>query len=175
VARAALARVIGVDNQERGAGVALHTGTRPALRTAAGAFVTIHTGKDLRGCIGYPESDLPLAEVVRRCAVAAATSDRRFPVLNASEWPRVSIEISVLGPIEPVADISEMEMGRHGLIAQLGHLRGVLLPQVAAERGWGREEFADHTCRKAGLPTGAWRSGAKLFKFEAQVFSSPLT
>jgi AMMECR1 domain-containing protein len=56
------------------------------------------------------------------------------------------------------------------LIAELGHRRGLLLPQVATEKGWGREEFAGHTCRKAGLPTDAWRTGARLFKFEAEVF-----
>jgi AmmeMemoRadiSam system protein A len=166
IARAAIAHVIGIE--EKGPdpfseGSALHSG----------AFVSIHIGKDLRGCIGYPESDLPLAEVVRRCAVSAATSDPRFPALKASEWPRALIEISVLGPIEPVADISEIEVGRHGLIAQLGHRRGLLLPQVAAEWGWGREEFAGHTCRKAGLPTDAWRTGAQLFKFEAEVFGDP--
>jgi uncharacterized protein len=140
------------------------------LHVAAGAFVSIHVGDDLRGCVGRPESDLPLIDVVRRCAVSAATSDSRFPALHSSEWPRVSIEISVLGPIEPVADLLEIEVGRHGLIAQLGPRRGLLLPQVATEWGWEREEFVRHTCRKAGLADDAWRTGAQLFKFEAQVF-----
>jgi uncharacterized protein (TIGR00296 family) len=88
----------------------------------------------------------------------------------ASEWPELSVEISVLGSIEPVGDISEIEIGRHGLIAALGQSRGLLLPQVATEWGWNREAFAAHTCRKAGLPADAWKTGARLFKFEAQVF-----
>jgi AmmeMemoRadiSam system protein A len=138
-----------------------------------GAFVSIHLGHDLRGCVGYPESDLELPDVVRRCAVSAATSDHRFPPLTPAEWARATVEISVLGPIEPVGDASEIEVGRHGLIAQMGHRRGLLLPQVATERGWKREEFAAQTCRKAGLPLDAWRTGAQLFKFEAQVFADP--
>ena len=146
------------------------SGRGQGLQIPAGAFVSIHVGDDLRGCVGRPESDLPLIEVVRRCAVSAATSDRRFPALNSSEWPRVSIEISVIGRIEPVADVLEIEVGRHGLIAQLGARRGLLLPQVAGEWGWEREEFVRHTCRKAGLAEDAWRNGAQLFKFEAQVF-----
>lgn len=169
VARSAIAKAI--DARDEGS-----PPTRPAqaegpgLRAAAGAFVSIHIGTDLRGCVGRPQSDQPLVEVVRSCAVSAATADRRFPSLTSAEWPRVSIEISVIGPIEPVVDLLEIEVGRHGLIAQLGPRRGLLLPQVATEWGWDREEFADHTCRKAGLPTDAWRTGAQLFRFEAQVF-----
>ncbi|MSO56045.1 MAG: TIGR00296 family protein [Acidobacteria bacterium] len=121
----------------------------------------------------YPESDLPLVEVIERCAVSAATADPRFPAVNAAEWPRVVVEILVLGPLEPVADIFDIEVGRHGLIAERGHRRGLLLPQVATEWGWGREESVAHTCAKAGLPNDAWRQGAKLFRFEAEVFGEP--
>jgi AmmeMemoRadiSam system protein A len=132
--------------------------------------VSIHVDGDLRGCVGYPEADLLLSEAVRRSAISAATADSRFPALSPAEWPRASIEISVLGPIELIADVSDIEVGRHGLIAQLGHRRGLLLPQVATEWGWDREQFAGQTCRKAGLPAEAWRTGAQLFRFEAQVF-----
>jgi len=149
--------------------------TGAALHAPAGAFVSIHIGDDLRGCVGYPESDLALADVVQRCAVSAATADHRFAPLTSADWPRLSVEISVLGKIEPLGDVSNIEIGRHGLIAQLGHRRGLLLPQVASERGWSREEFAAQTCRKAGLQADAWRTGAQLFKFEAQVFADPST
>jgi len=90
----------------------------PSFR--AGAFVTLHLNGELRGCIGYPEDDLPLIDVVDRCAVSAAISDPRFPALALDEWSEVDIEISVLGPIERVSDISEVVVGRHGLIVELG-------------------------------------------------------
>ena len=172
VARAAIAEVIGIDDAKRGpGGLPDPVSEGPGLRTVhGGAFVSIHVGNDLRGCVGYPASDLPLREVVQRCAISAATADPRFPAPTASEWPRLTLEISVLGPIEAVVDISEIEVGRHGLIAELDRRRGLLLPQVAIEWGWAREEFIAHTCVKAGLPKDAWQSGAQLFKFEADVF-----
>jgi AmmeMemoRadiSam system protein A len=136
----------------------------------AGAFVTLRLRGELRGCIGCVESDLPLDEVVARCAVSAAVSDPRFPPLRFSECSEVEVEISVLGPIEPVGDVSEVIVGRHGLVCELGRRRGLLLPQVAREWNWNASEFASQTCLKAGLPRDAWRQGARLFKFEAEVF-----
>jgi AmmeMemoRadiSam system protein A len=162
-ARAAIAAAIGVEEE-------LPPATAPPPTHRAGAFVTLRVHGDLRGCIGYPEAELPLVDVVERCAVSAALSDPRFPALDRREWLRVKLEISVLGPIEPVANVSEIEIGRDGLIAELGHRRGLLLPQVAVEWNWNREEFAGHTCAKAGLPRDAWQRGAKLYKFEADVF-----
>jgi uncharacterized protein (TIGR00296 family) len=102
--------------------------------------------------------------------VSAALSDPRFPPVTIAEWSGVNLEISVLGPIEPATDIDEVEVGRHGLIVQLGHRRGLLLPQVATEWKWNAAEFAAQTCGKAGLPRDAWQKGAKLYKFEAEVF-----
>ncbi len=137
----------------------------------SGAFVTLHVKGELRGCIGYPGARQPLDEVVSQCAVASATEDPRFPPVAASELDDLSIEISVLTPMVQVLDVSEIEIGRHGLVLEQGGRRGLLLPQVATEYGWDRETFLAHTCLKAGLSTGAWRSGARILRFEAQVFS----
>lgn len=141
----------------------------PAMR--AGAFVTIDVRGDLRGCIGYPPSDRWLADVIRHCAVSAAFKDPRFPPLTAAELPEVSIEVSVLGPIVPVSDPHDIQVGRDGLIVAQGFSQGLLLPQVASERHWDRETFLSQTCVKAGLPRDAWKTGAKLSRFEAEVFS----
>ena len=69
--------------------------------------------------------------------------------------------------------MAEIEVGRHGLIVERGHRRGLLLPQVAVEHGWTRETFLEHACLKAGLARTAWREGARLFVFEAEVFAEP--
>ena len=169
-ARCAIAGAIGIGT--RGPSWDSRGDLQPAAPAAlrAGAFVTLRLGGRLRGCIGYLEPDLLLFEVVEQCAVSAALSDPRFPPLTAGEWSAVEVEISVLGPIERVADISEVEVGRHGLIAELGRRRGLLLPQVATEWQWGAAEFASQTCVKAGLPMDAWRNGASLYRFEAEVF-----
>ena len=137
----------------------------------SGAFVTLLLDGDLRGCIGYPGAKQSLAEVVSRCAVASATEDPRFPPVDADDVDRLTIEISVLTPIVPIHDVAEIEVGRHGLVIEQGFRRGLLLPQVASDYGWDRETFLEHTCVKAGVPRGAWKMGAKVFKFEAQVFS----
>jgi AmmeMemoRadiSam system protein A len=140
------------------------------LDIAMGAFVTIHTGGDLRGCLGRLESDRPVAETVAHLAALVSDSDPRFLPLQVVELPHTEIEISTLTPEEHVRDVSEIETGRHGLIVEVGLCRGLLLPQVATEHGWDRDTFLAHTCLKAGLPADAWRRGAKIFKFEAEVF-----
>ncbi|HEY0590838.1 MAG TPA: AmmeMemoRadiSam system protein A [Thermoanaerobaculia bacterium] len=144
----------------------------PELERRAGVFVTLREGDDLRGCIGVLEPREPLYRAVASAAVSAALSDPRFPPVALDELPRLSFEISVLGPFEPVASVDEIVVGVHGLIAREGFHAGLLLPQVPGEWGWGREEYLDHLCLKAGLPMGRWRSGkVVLEKFTAEVFS----
>lgn len=135
-----------------------------------GAFVTVRLDRTLRGCIGYLEADRLLGEVVAGCAISAATEDPRFAPLGAAELASVDLEISVLGPVEAVADIEAIEVGRHGLIVAHGRRRGLLLPQVALEWTWDRQTFLAQTCVKAGLALDAWRNGAEVFRFEAEVF-----
>ncbi len=142
-----------------------------ALATRCGAFVSIHRHGDLRGCLGRLTQDMPLAQVVVHLAGIVADSDPRFEAVTPDELDALAIEISVLTPEREIGSIAEIEIGRHGLIAQQGYRRGLLLPQVATENGWGVERFVEHTCLKAGLPRDAWRAGARLFVFEADVFS----
>ena len=136
----------------------------------AGVFVSLHLGGELRGCIGHPDGNELLAAVVPQCAVSAATGDPRFDAVTAAELARCVIEISVLGPITEVRDPHEILVGRDGLIAEQGWRRGLLLPQVAVEHGWDREAFLARTCAKAGLPPDAWKRGATIRRFEAEVF-----
>lgn len=143
------------------------------LRRPAGAFVTLNMhGEDLRGCIGSIEPVAPLYLAVASNARAAAFRDPRFPPLTLGEFDQVMIEISVLGPIEPVTDPEkEIQVGRHGLIVRRGRHAGLLLPQVAAECGWNRQTFLAQTCIKAGLEPSAWRDPAtQILKFSAFVF-----
>jgi AmmeMemoRadiSam system protein A len=142
------------------------------LARRAGAFVSLHAAGQLRGCIGQPEPHDPLGSVVVHCAAAAAREDPRFPPVAPGELPRLVVEVSVLTPPRD-ADPAAIEVGRHGLIVSQGRRRGLLLPQVAVEWGWDREAFLAHTCRKAGLAPDAWRQGAQIQAFEAEIFSEP--
>ena len=141
----------------------------PVLQQPAAAFVTLHRHGELRGCIGTVNATTPLVETIVEMAQAAATQDYRFTPVTAREVPELRIEISVLTPPEPVIDISEIEIGVHGLIIEQGYRRGLLLPQVPTEWGWDREEFLQHTCLKASLPRDAWKRGATIQKFSAEV------
>ena len=113
----------------------------------------------------------PTLASVANMARAAALEDPRFPSVQPSEVQDLTIDISLLSPAEKVTDVTEIEVGTHGLIIEQGSHRGLLLPQVPGEWGWDREEFLDHTCLKAGLPKGTWRSeNCTLYAFTAEVF-----
>jgi AmmeMemoRadiSam system protein A len=143
----------------------------PGLTQFAGAFVTLRRHGELRGCIGRVEAREPVADVVAECAVSAALRDPRFSPLTPEEFAAgAEIEISVLTPRQRVASVEEIEVGRDGLVVRQGHKSGLLLPQVAIEWGWDRETFLAQTCRKAGLALDAWKHGAEIARFQAEVF-----
>jgi AmmeMemoRadiSam system protein A len=139
---------------------------------AFGVFVTIKRRGELRGCIGTFECERPLAEEVARTAADSAVRDPRFPPVTPDELPDLSLEISILSPLEPIdpRDDQVVVIGRHGLVVEHGHRRGLLLPQVAVEWGWTPEQFLRQTCRKARLPEDTWQQGAAVYRFEAEVF-----
>ena len=142
------------------------------LSEPAGAFVTLLRGGRLRGCIGYIEPIKPLWITVRECAMAAALSDPRFDPVEPNELPALHLEISVLSKLFDIAP-EQIEVGLHGLLISRGAQRGVLLPQVAVEWNWDREQFLEETCLKAGLPPQAWQYGARIQAFTAQVLQEP--
>ncbi len=146
----------------------------PALMQERGAFVTLKRRGALRGCIGYPSPVKPLSQTVRDVAAMAAVEDRRFRPVSPAELPELEYEISVLSPLRHVRDISEIQVGKHGLVLRKGRSEGLLLPQVPVEQHWDRAAFLDELCLKAGLPEGAWKDpGADLFLFTSLVFSEP--
>lgn len=141
------------------------------LQESRGVFVTLHRHGELRGCIGVPEPVSPLFQAAQECTLAAARADPRFSPMTAAELSEVHIEISVLSPLEAVEEIDSIVIGIHGLLLNHQGRRGLLLPQVAVEHGWDREQFLSQLCRKAYLPATAWREGAKIQRFSALVFS----
>ncbi|MCK5707311.1 MAG: AmmeMemoRadiSam system protein A [Candidatus Aureabacteria bacterium] len=140
------------------------------LKEKMGAFVTLKNKGNLRGCIGYIIGVKPIFETVAEMAINAGTRDTRFSPVTASELAEIRFEISVLTPFEKIDSIDEIEVGKHGLYIKKGFYSGLLLPQVATEYGWDRDEFLKHVCQKAGLGMDAWKQGAEIFIFSAQVF-----
>jgi AmmeMemoRadiSam system protein A len=162
LARRAIARALGTPAAD--AAIAVRDERR-------GVFVTLRRRADgeLRGCVGVPEPRLPLAEAVEFAAVGAALRDRRFPPVTAPELASLAIHVSVLGPLVPCA-AAEVQVGRHGVVIRRAGRIGLLLPQVALEQGWDAHTLLGQLCRKAGLPSGAWRDpDAELLRFETET------
>ncbi len=142
-----------------------------ALEARRGVFVSLHRGDDLLGCVGSCAGQSTLANDVSDLALSAALDDARFRPAATLKGP-IDIEISVLTPFRRITRGEECLVGRHGLFLRLGGRAGLLLPQVASERGWTSEEFLQAVARKSSLGPRAWRDPkAKLYVFEAQVFS----
>jgi len=145
---------------------------RPGLLEKKGAFVSLHRGEELRGCIGQLYPDRELYKIVQYCVLSAASEDTRFMPVEREELEELNIEISVLTPFRRIRQIEEIEVGRHGLFIVQGRYRGLLLPQVATQYGWDRITFLRQTCRKSGLPDSAWQDPrTAIHIFEAEVFS----
>ncbi len=144
----------------------------PDLPETYGVFVTLKLAGRLCGCLGTIERVDDLAGEVARCAADAASKDARFPPVTATDLPSLTIEVSALGPLEPIDPRASgaLTIGLHGLVVEQGRHRGLLLPQVAAEREWSAEQFLRQTCHKAGLAPDAWEHGAIVYRFAAEVF-----
>jgi AmmeMemoRadiSam system protein A len=141
----------------------------PALQSNMGAFVTLKINGFLRGCIGRFTSADPLYEVVRQMAMAAAFEDSRFTPLTKEEFAKTDIEISVLGPMKKINDISEIILGKHGVYIKKDFRSGTMLPQVAIENKWTVEQLLGYTSRdKAGLGWNGWQD-AEIYTYEAVV------
>ena len=142
------------------------------LDQRTGVFVTIKKKGELRGCIGTLSPGAAIQATVADRTLAAARADPRFPPLTSAEGP-VTLEISLLTPLKRLADRRSWRPGMGGVLVMPGH-GGLLLPQIALENSWGRDEFLKNLAHKAGLPADAYRQpGARFYVFEAQVFAEP--
>jgi hypothetical protein len=152
----------------------------PLFSEKRGVFVTLltHPEKDLRGCIGFTGPVYPLADAIVRAAWLAAREDYRFPPVIPGEVKNLLVEVSILGPMEPIAYktpddlLKQVVIGRDGLVVAGGGSNGLLLPQVPVDEGWNAEDFLRGVCMKAGLPSSAWKKpGLDFWRFSSQVFA----
>jgi AmmeMemoRadiSam system protein A len=143
------------------------------LARQGACFVTLMLDARLRGCIGTLRAHRALGDDARANAVGAAFRDPRFKPLTASEFAAISLEISVLSPLEPLvfadeADaLSQLRPGLDGLVFEYGHHSSTFLPQVWADV---REpaEFLAHLKYKAGLPPDFWDPSVRLMRYTVQ-------
>lgn len=145
----------------------------PVFWRPAAVFVTLQKHGRLRGCIGTPEADRPLAEAVATYAVRSACEDPRFSPLEKGEEKEVRIEISILSPFRKCRP-EEIRSGVHGVMVKHGGRAGLFLPQVW-EQLPDKEGFMSALCwEKAGLEPDAWKTGScDLYLFTVESFSEP--
>ncbi len=148
----------------------------PELNAPCGCFVTLKNRGRLRGCIGQFISESPLVELIAEMAKASATGDPRFladPIIS-HELKHLDVEISVLSPLKQTDDPLSLRLGVDGIYITKGRASGCLLPQVAPEAGWSKEEFLSYCCEhKAGLAPNAWQDPeTQVHLFTAEVFGA---
>jgi len=141
-----------------------------ALNAQNGVFVSVYVNGQLRGCLGRFNNTEPLWQAVKQLAVSAATEDSRFDEITAEELDLLSVEISVLTPLQKIKSSKEIQLGKHGIFIKKGTNNGVFLPQVADNYHWTVEEFLGHCARdKAKIGWDGWRE-AEIYIFEATIF-----
>jgi AmmeMemoRadiSam system protein A len=137
-----------------------------SLEAKAGVFVTLRKNGKLRGCMGRFKAADPLYITVRDMAISAATRDSRFNDVTADELKEILLEISVLSDHVRISDISEIELGKHGIYIKQGLNSGTFLPDVANSTGWKLEEFLGHCARdKAHIGWNGWKK-AEIYTYE---------
>ena len=141
-----------------------------------GVFVTLHKEGNLRGCIGFSQSNFPLVQATIEAAISAATADPRFPRVKKEEMKSITIDVSVLTTPtlmevdDPRDYLKKIKIGRDGLIVERNYNIGLLLPQVPVDLEWDVEDFLANSCMKAGLTPDAWLiKGTKIYKFSCII------
>lgn len=163
LARAAIAAELKLDSPRRG-------DEWPWLRQTGASFITLMRGGKLRGCIGTLQAHRALADDVTANAIGAAFRDPRFKPLTVNEYPGLSVEISLLSPLEILSFDAEADALQQirpnvdGLVFEYGHHRSTFLPQV-----WDSfrtpADFLAQLKYKAGLPPDFWDPQVKLSRY----------
>jgi AmmeMemoRadiSam system protein A len=148
----------------------------PELREAAAVFVTLTREGDLRGCIGSLQATDALVQAVASAAFNSAFLDRRFEPVRQDELDLLSIEISVLSPLEPLqvesraALLECLRPGIDGLVIEDLGRRATFLPKVWEKIG-SPQDFVEQLLLKAGLPAGYWADSISLQRYQCLTFA----
>ncbi len=149
----------------------------PRLRAHQSAFVTLHRGDTLRGCVGSIEPCRPLVEDVAANAYAAAFEDPRFEAVRAEELPDLAVHIAVLSATTAIAFASEHDLcaklrpGVDGIVIEQGERRATFLPAV-----WDTlPSPAAFLCKlrhKAGIPPADGWLDVRVWRYTVDSFAA---
>jgi AmmeMemoRadiSam system protein A len=166
---------------------ALTTGSRalpsvaelPArLHDRGASFVTLERDHQLLGCVGALEPHQPLGVDIAEHALAAAFDDPRMPPVVASDFPVMTVKVSVLSTSEPIR-VSSIEQLRaairrdiDGVTVESRGRRATLLPSV-----WAKvesvDEFLDALWLKAGMRPHTWNGDLQVFRYTTVEHTDP--
>jgi AmmeMemoRadiSam system protein A len=138
----------------------------PELKERAGVFICLKIHGTLRGCIGtFQPTEPTIAHETVRNAISAATCDPRFECVRTEELDTIEYTVDVLTPPVKVADKSELDPRKYGVIVKAGGRRGLLLPDLEGV------DTADYqvsiAMQKAGIAPG---TAVDLFRFEVKRY-----
>ena len=142
---------------------------------AGASFVTLSLEGELRGCMGSLSPRGTRLEDVVDHARAAAFRDRRFPPLQQEELARLTVEVSLLSPLRPLACVDEADLlrrlrpGVDGLLLEYDGRSVTFLPQVWDSLS-APEAFLEALKRKAGWPAGFWPPGIRAWTYTAEAW-----
>lgn len=120
------------------------------LQQKAGVFVSLKIAGELRGCIGTTgPTTLNVATEIIQNAISAGTKDPRFMPVTQSELNKITYSVDVLGPIEPVHSLKDLDKDRYGVIVQHQYKSGLLLPHLEGVDS--TEEQIQIALRKANI------------------------
>jgi AmmeMemoRadiSam system protein A len=149
-----------------------------ALTEPAATFTTLHLDNALRGCCGSLEAVYPLATDVARSAFKAAFEDSRFDPVSREELDAISLEVSVLSPLEALAVGSEEDLlatltpGTDGLVIVEGLRRATFLPTVWESLPDPRQ-FLARLKIKCGLPVDYWSERLEFLRYRTTSYAEP--
>ena len=132
------------------------------LNKKAGVFVTIKSGRQLRGCVGTltPEKE-NIAEEIIQNAMNSAGNDPRYAHIEKDELDRIEITVDVIGEFEEIFTDDMLDIHKYGVCISKGRKKGFLLPnQTGLET---TEQQVIIAKQSAGLRP---RDKAKMERFE---------
>ena len=138
----------------------------PEMKQRAGVFVCLKIKGTLRGCIGTFQPQEPtIAHETVRNSISAASCDPRFLCVRPEELNKIEYTVDVLTMPERVADKSELDSHRYGVIVQAGNRRGLLLPDLEGVDTV--DEQISIAMQKAGIMPG---TPVELSRFEVKRY-----
>ena len=147
------------------------------LQTIRATFVTLKLNGQLRGCIGSLQARNPLLLDIVQNAIKAAFNDPRFPAIQAQDLALLSLEISILSPLAPLAVegendlVEKMTPEKDGFILMDNDKQGTFLPSVW-EQLPDKRDFLNGLKRKAGISD--WSDSTKVIRYQAEKFAKDI-